>query len=87
MFGAFAGAIGGLAMKTVVRFVDPHSFGLSSGTDAKTAHELWQRMGWEPLGERHAEQIGAAMHYAFASGAGAAYAAEALALWKSARCS
>ena len=70
-----AGAIGGVAMKAVVRICDRNSFGLSAETDAKTAHEIWRRMSREPLCKQHAEQIGAAMHYAFAITAGIAYAA------------
>ena len=34
-------------------------------------------MNWKPLREEHAQQIGAAMHYAFAVAAGVAYAAGA----------
>ena len=75
--GALAGALGGLAMKAVVRFVDRDSFGLSAETDAKTAHEIWRRMDWPSLQEKRAGQIGAAMHYAFAVLAGAVYSAGA----------
>lgn len=75
ILGALGGALGGLAMKAVVRFVDPASFGLSAATDAKTAHEVWHRMGWPPITDKQAEGIGAAMHYAFGVGAGAVYAA------------
>ncbi len=75
LLGVLAGTLGGLAMKAVVRFVDPASFGLSTETDAKTAHEIWRRMGWKPLSDRRAAQIGAAMHYGFAAGSGALYAA------------
>lgn len=76
-WGGLAGALGGVAMKAVVRLVDSDSFGLSARTDARTAHEIWRRMGWEALSERKAAQIGAAMHYGFAMAAGAAYAAGA----------
>jgi uncharacterized membrane protein YagU involved in acid resistance len=75
VWGAIGGALGGLAMKAMVKLVDPRSFGLSSKTDAKTAHELWRRTGWRALSEEEAEYIGAAMHYGFAIGAGAAYSA------------
>lgn len=74
LFGALAGTLGGLAMKAVVRFVDRNSFGLSAQTDARTTHELWRRLDWKPVSEKHAEQIGAAMHYGFAVMAGAVYA-------------
>jgi uncharacterized membrane protein YagU involved in acid resistance len=57
-------------MKAVVRFFDPDSFGLSSKTDAKAARVVFGTH----LGEKRAGQIGAAMHYAFAIAAAAAYA-------------
>lgn len=71
--GALAGALGGLAMKVLVRFADPHSFGLSARTDANTAHQIWRRLRCQPLAQKRAEQIGAAMHYGFSVAAGAAY--------------
>ena len=77
VFGALAGACGGLAMKAVVRFIDPNSFGLSAQTDARTTHEITRRMNWEPVSEKRAEQIGAALHYGFAVAAGVAYAGSA----------
>ena len=71
--GALGGALGGLVMKTVVEILDPHSFGLSSRTDADTAHAIWGRMGWAALSDERARQIGAGMHYGFAVLAGIAY--------------
>lgn len=71
--GALAGALGGLAMKAFVEFVDPGSFGLSARTDADSAHELWRRLGWPPLRDRQAKQIGATLHYAFSVLTGATY--------------
>lgn len=75
IIGAAAGVLGGLAMKAVVRFVDPDAFGLSAHTDAKSAQVLWRKLGLTPLSEAAAEQVGAAMHYGFAAASGAAYAA------------
>jgi hypothetical protein len=75
VLGALAGALGGLVMKAIVRWVDPQAFGLSSETDARSAHALWSRVTARPLGESTAEDVGAAMHYAFAVAAGAVYGA------------
>src|SRR3954453_12080303 len=75
LLGAFGGLLGGIAMKVVVSFVDPDSFGLSTATDAKTAHEISRRMNWEPFSDEQAAQIGGTLHYAFAVAAGALYAA------------
>jgi hypothetical protein len=80
LFGMLGGALGGIAMKTVVALVDHGKadrspFGLSRKTDAAAAHEVCRRMRLTQLSERHAEQAGAAMHYAFAVAAGMAYAA------------
>jgi Protein of unknown function (DUF1440) len=75
--GAMAGALGGLAMKAVVYFVDRDSFGLSTRTDARATHEVWRRLNRTPVSQKSAEQIGAAMHYGFAIAAGALYAAAA----------
>jgi uncharacterized membrane protein YagU involved in acid resistance len=69
--GALGGAFGGLAMKAVVRFCDPNAFGLSSGTDAKAARAVFGR----DLDGRRAEQVGAAIHYAFGILTGLGYAA------------
>lgn len=74
LLGALAGALGGLAMKAVVRLLDPASFGLSEKTDAAAAHQVWRRLGWEPVGQCRAARLGAGMHYAFSVGAGALYA-------------
>ena len=75
--GALAGALGGLAMKAVVRCIDRNSFGLSRQTDARTTHEICRRMKWAAVSEKRAAQIGAAMHYGFAVLAGAVYAVAA----------
>ncbi len=75
LIGALAGLAGGLAMKAVVKFADPASFGLSTETDARSAHELWRRMGWQSTTNREAARIGAGLHYAFAVASGAGYAA------------
>jgi Protein of unknown function (DUF1440) len=72
--GAMAGALGGLAMKAVVYFVDRDSFGLSSRTDAAATYEVWRRLNRAPVSQKSAERIGAAMHYGFAIAAGALYA-------------
>ncbi len=77
LFGAAAGALGGVAMKAVVHFADPDSFGLSANTDAGATRALWRRMHREQVGERTAMQIGAAMHYAFSISTGSVYAASA----------
>lgn len=73
--GALGGALGGLVMKVFVECFDRNSFGLSARTDARTAHEIWRRVGGGSLNERDAERIGAALHYVFSIAAGAAYAA------------
>src|SRR3954447_21366484 len=73
--GGFAGLVGGMAMKAVVRFIDPDSFGLSTATDVKTAQEIARRMACEPLSRKRAAQIGGALHYGFAIGGGSMYAA------------
>lgn len=69
--GALGGALGGLAMKAVVRYFDPNAFGLSSQTDAKAARALFG----QDLEPRHAEQVGAAIHYVFGILTGVGYAA------------
>jgi hypothetical protein len=76
-YGALGGAIGAIAMKAIVRFIDRDSFGLSAKTDAKTAHEIWRRFNWRPIDDRQAERVGAALHYGFSVAAGAFYAAAA----------
>src|SRR4051794_16543497 len=75
LLGGFAGLVGGMAMKAVVCFIDRNSFGLSTATDAKTAREIARRMDCEPLSSKRAAQIGGALHYGFAAGAGSMYAA------------
>lgn len=75
--GIIAGAIGGLAMKAIVQFVDPSAFGLSSQTDENAAQALWRSMNWPPLMPEQAKRIGAAMHYGLAVVAGALYAPSA----------
>lgn len=72
--GALAGAAGGLLMKALVEVVDPRAFGLSSETDEKSAHAIWQAMAWPPLSNSQARRIGALLHYLFAIATGAAYA-------------
>lgn len=69
--GALGGALGSVAIKAVVQFCDPDSFGLSSRTDAKAARAIFG----SGLGEERAERTGAAIHYIFGISTGAAYAA------------
>lgn len=68
--GALGGALGGLAMKAVVRYCDRNAFGLSSQTDAKAARAVFG----QDLEAQNAEQLGAAIHYLFGILTGAAYA-------------
>lgn len=76
-YGAVAGALGGMAMKAVVRFIDQNSFGLSAKTDARTTHEIWRLLNWGRIDDKQAERIGAALHYGFSIGSGALYATAA----------
>lgn len=68
--GVLGGALGGLAMKAVVRYCDRNAFGLSSHTDAKAARAVFG----QDLGTQNAEQIGAVIHYLFGIFTGAGYA-------------
>jgi len=68
--GVFGGALGGFAMKAVVRLWDPNAFGLSSRTDATAARAVFG----EGLEQRRAEWIGSAMHYGFGIVTGMGYA-------------
>jgi uncharacterized membrane protein YagU involved in acid resistance len=67
--GALGGALGGLAIKAVVRYCDRSAFGLSSNTDAKAARAVFG----EDLRTENAEQVGAVIHYLFGIFTGAAY--------------
>lgn len=67
--GALGGALGGLAMKAVVRYVDRNAFGLSSQTDAKAARAVFG----QDLKTENAEQVGAVIHYLFGIFTGAGY--------------
>src|SRR5438309_1762539 len=69
--GAVGGALGGIAIKALVHYWDPDSFGLSSRTDARAA----QRLLGGNVDEKRAERVGAAIHYAFGIVTGTVYAA------------
>lgn len=69
--GALGGALGGLAMKAIVRLCDRNAFGLSSQTDAKAARAVFG----EGLEQGRAERIGSAIHYGFGVVTGVGYAA------------
>jgi hypothetical protein len=77
LFGALGGALGGIAMKSVVALVDRRAFGLSRDTDVRTAHEICRRMGLDPISERRAARLGGGMHHGFSVATGLAYAAAA----------